>query len=67
MVKLGVFADTHVGRSIPNVISEHRRQAFRHAFSQAINIFIKERVEYVIHAGDLFEKRSMTPSDSLFV
>jgi len=67
MVKIGVFADTHVGRSIPNVISEYRRQAFRHAFSQAINVFVKEKVEYVIHAGDLFEKRSMTPSDSLFV
>lgn len=67
MVKIGVFADTHVGRSIPNVISDYRRQAFRHAFSQAINVFIKEDVEYVIHAGDLFERRSMTPSDSLFV
>lgn len=67
MVKIGVFADTHVGRSIPNVISEHRRQAFRHAFSQAIDVFVKEGVEYVLHAGDLFERRSMTPSDSLFV
>ncbi|MEM3618248.1 MAG: metallophosphoesterase [Candidatus Bathyarchaeia archaeon] len=67
MVKIGVFADTHVGRSIPNVISEYRRQDFRHAFSQAIDVFIKEDVEFVIHAGDLFERRSMTPSDSLFV
>ncbi|MGB9778536.1 MAG: metallophosphoesterase family protein [Candidatus Bathyarchaeales archaeon] len=67
MVKIGVFADTHVGRSIPNVISEYRRKAFRHAFSQAIDVFIQEGVDYVFHAGDLFEKRSMTPSDSLFV
>jgi DNA repair exonuclease SbcCD nuclease subunit len=67
MVKIGVFADTHVGRSIPNVIAEYRRQAFKHAFTQAINIFIEEGVELVIHAGDLFEKRSMTAPDSLFV
>ncbi|MEM3382626.1 MAG: metallophosphoesterase [Nitrososphaerales archaeon] len=67
MVKIGVLADTHVGRSIPNVISEYRRQAFRHAFSQAMDIFIEENVEYIFHGGDLFEKRSMTPSDSLFV
>jgi DNA repair exonuclease SbcCD nuclease subunit len=67
MVKIGVFADTHVGRSIPNIIAEYRRQAFRHAFTQAIDIFVKENVDLVIHAGDLFERRSMTPSDSLFV
>jgi DNA repair exonuclease SbcCD nuclease subunit len=67
VVKAGVFADTHVGRSIPNVIAEHRRQAFRHAFTQAVNVFAEEEVELVIHAGDLFEKRSMTASDSLFV
>jgi len=66
MVKIGVFADTHVGRSIPNIIAEHRRQAFRHAFTQAINIFIEEDVDLVVHAGDLFERRSMAP-DSLFV
>jgi DNA repair exonuclease SbcCD nuclease subunit len=67
MVKVGVFADTHVGRSIPNIIAEHRRQAFRHAFTQAINIFVEEGVDLVIHAGDLFERRSMTAPDSLFV
>jgi DNA repair exonuclease SbcCD nuclease subunit len=67
MVKVGVFADTHVGRSIPNIIAEHRRQAFRHAFTQAINVFIEEGVDLVVHAGDLFERRSMKPSDSLFV
>jgi len=67
MVKVGVFADTHVGRSIPNIIAEHRRQAFRHAFTQAINIFVEECVDFVIHAGDLFERRSMTAPDSLFV
>lgn len=67
MVKLGVFSDTHVGRTIPKAISDLRRRAFRHAFSQAIDIFIEEKVDYVIHAGDVFEKRSMTPDDSVFV
>lgn len=66
-MKIGVFADTHVGRKIPIEISELRRLAYRHAFTQSINIFIEEGVDYVIHAGDLFEKRSMTSEDSVFV
>ncbi len=67
MVKLGVFSDTHVGRSIPKDIASLRRKAFRHAFTQAIDIFIERKVDYVIHGGDVFERRSMTPEDSIFV
>jgi DNA repair exonuclease SbcCD nuclease subunit len=67
MVKIGVFSDTHVGRTIPKTVGELRQQAFRHAFSQAINILIQEKVDYVINAGDVFEKRSMNPGDSIFV
>jgi DNA repair exonuclease SbcCD nuclease subunit len=66
-LKVGLIADTHVGRNIPRVVGELRREAYRHAFSKAIDIFVEEGIDYVIHAGDLFEKRSMTPSDSLFV
>jgi len=66
-MKIGLFADTHVGRCIPRAIGELRRQAYRHAFRQVINTFIEENVDYVVHAGDLFEKRSMTPEDSVFV
>ncbi len=66
-MKIGIFADTHIGRCIPRSISELRRHAYRHAFTQAINVFIDEGVDYVVHAGDLFEKRSMTPEDSVFV
>lgn len=66
-MKIGVFADTHIGRSIPREVGELRRNAYRHAFTQAINIFIEEKVGCVIHAGDLFEKRSMTSEDSVFV
>ena len=66
-LKIGVFSDTHVGRNIPRVLRDARRKAFRHAFKQAIDIFIENDVDYVIHAGDLFEKRSMTPDDAVFV
>jgi DNA repair exonuclease SbcCD nuclease subunit len=65
--RIGVFSDTHIGRCIPRAVGELRRKAYRHAFTQAVNIFIDEGVDYVIHAGDLFEKRSMTPEDSVFV
>ncbi|HDN62505.1 MAG TPA: hypothetical protein ENF56_00925 [Candidatus Bathyarchaeota archaeon] len=67
MVKIGVFSDTHIGRAVPNVVAEQRRKAFRHAFKQAIDVFVHERVEYVVHGGDVFERRSMTPSDTKFV
>jgi len=66
-MKIGVFADTHVGRCTPRAIGEIRRKAYRHAFSQAINAFIDEGVDCLIHAGDVFEKRSMIPEDSVFV
>ena len=67
MVKIGVFSDTHIGRTVPNVVAEYRRKAFRHAFKQAVDIFIEEGVEYVVHGGDVFERRSMTPGDTKFV
>ncbi|MCD6529618.1 metallophosphoesterase family protein [Candidatus Bathyarchaeota archaeon] len=67
MVKIGVFSDTHIGRTVPNVVAEYRRRAFRHAFKQAIDIFVDKKVEYVIHGGDVFERRSMTPGDTRFV
>jgi len=66
-VKIGVCADTHIGRCIPRAIGDLRRKAYRHSFTQAINVFIEEGVDYLIHAGDVFEKRSMTPEDSVFV
>jgi len=66
-LRIGVFSDTHVGRCIPSEVRDLRREAFRYAFSQAIDTFIRERVDFVIHAGDLFEKAYMTPGDSMFV
>jgi DNA repair exonuclease SbcCD nuclease subunit len=67
MLRIGVFSDTHIGRNIPRVVGDARRHAFREAFKQAINIFIDNRVDYVVHGGDLFEKRSMAPDDAGFV
>ena len=66
-MKIGVFADTHIGRCVPRAIGELRRKAYRHSFNQAINAFIEEGVDCLIHAGDVFEKRSMMPEDSVFV
>jgi len=67
MVKLGVFSDTHVGRNLPREIGELRRVAFRSAFSRAIDLFVEEKVDYAIHCGDVFERRGMTPDDTIFV
>ena len=66
-MKIGLIADTHIGRNIPRVVGDLRREAYRHAFSKTIDILVNECVDYVLHAGDLFEKRSMVPSDALFV
>ncbi|MCS7126624.1 MAG: glutamate-cysteine ligase family protein [Aigarchaeota archaeon] len=67
MIRIGVFSDTHIGRNIPRVVGDARRIAFREAFRQAIDIFINSRVDYVLHCGDLFEKRSMSVEDVNFV
>lgn len=66
-LRIGVFSDTHIGRKVPLTIGDLRREAYCHAFTQAIDAFIQEDVDYVIHGGDLMEKRSMKPEDALFV
>ena len=66
-MRIGILSDTHIGRCVPRAIGELRRMAYRHAFSEAIDVFIREKISCLIHAGDVFEKRSMTPRDSVFV
>ncbi|MDG6918589.1 MAG: metallophosphoesterase [Nitrososphaerota archaeon] len=66
-MKIGVISDTHVGRAIPRQIGDARRESYRAALSQAIDINIKEGTDVLIHCGDVFEKRSMTPEDSVFI
>ncbi|MDG7016712.1 MAG: metallophosphoesterase family protein [Nitrososphaerota archaeon] len=66
-VKIGIFSDTHIARAVPRQIGDARREAYRHAFSQSIDRFIDEGVGVIANVGDIFEKRSMGPEDSVFV
>lgn len=66
-MKIVVFSDTHVGRAVPRQIGDLRREAYRSAFIQAIDQAISEAADVLVHVGDVFEKRSMTPEDSVFV
>ncbi len=54
-------ADTHIGTRQYGL--EVRRADFSKAFQQAVEIAIKERVEAVVHAGDLFDDRYPTAED----
>lgn len=47
------LADTHLGKT--NFKLEERREDFRRTFEQAIDTCIEEEVDFVIHAGDLFD------------
>jgi DNA repair exonuclease SbcCD nuclease subunit len=67
MVRIGIFSDTHVGSVMPTSSIATRREAFEHAFREAINVFCKEELDYVIHAGDLFERKWLKPYDTMFV
>jgi len=48
-------ADTHIGARQYGL--EERRGDFSRAFRQAIEIALEERVDAVVHAGDLFDDR----------
>lgn len=52
-MKFAHMADTHLGKT--NFKLEERREDFRRAFKQAIDICIEEDVDFVIHGGDLFD------------
>lgn len=66
-IRIGVFSDIHVGRNIPRVLGDAGGKAFHHAFKQAVTVFVGEKVDYVLHGGDLFEKRSMMLEDAVSV
>lgn len=55
------LADTHVGKRQYGL--EERRKDFSSAFEEAIEIAIKEEVEAVVHAGDLFDNRYPSAQD----
>ena len=60
-MRFAVLADSHIGRSIPLAVAEHRRKAFSVAFSRAVDAMIDEGVDYVFFCGDLFERRTLRP------
>jgi len=60
-LRFAVLADTHIGRSIPLAIAEHRRRAFSGAFTKAMDAIVEAGVDYVFICGDLFERRTLRP------
>jgi len=54
-------ADTHIG--VRQYGLEERRADFSRAFQQVIEIAMEERVDAVVHAGDLFEDRYPSAED----
>lgn len=54
-------ADTHIGSRQYGL--EERRADFSHAFHQAIEIAIAEKVDAIVHSGDLFDDRYPTAED----
>jgi DNA repair exonuclease SbcCD nuclease subunit len=47
-------SDTHLGKS--NFKLKQREKDFYKAFGQSVDIAIKEKVDFVIHTGDLFDE-----------
>jgi DNA repair exonuclease SbcCD nuclease subunit len=66
-MRFAVLADTHIGRSIPLMIADYRREAFEKAFSKSVDAIVEARVDYVFICGDLFERRSLRPNMVQFV
>lgn len=60
-MRFAVIADTHIGRSIPLAIGEHRRKAFSEAFAKIVDHCVARGVDYVFIGGDLFERRTLRP------
>lgn len=66
-MKFAILADTHIGRTIPLAVGQHRVQAFSKAFSHAVDAMIEEGVDYLFLCGDLFERRTLRPHLVFFV
>ena len=59
MVRFAHIADTHLGYRQFNL--EDREKDFYDSFNEAIDKIIEEHVDFVIHAGDLFETNRPQP------
>ena len=55
MYKVLHFGDSHLGRKHPSKISKERVQSSIKAFRHCINTAVEEDVDFVIHAGDVFD------------
>lgn len=51
-------SDTHLGRT--NYKLKEREKDFYKAFKQSVDIALEEKVDFVIHTGDLFDKGNPT-------
>ncbi|MEM0156825.1 MAG: exonuclease SbcCD subunit D [Thermoplasmataceae archaeon] len=53
MIRFLHMSDTHLGSRI--YMSDDREQDFYDSFDEAMDIAIKERVDFIVHSGDLFD------------
>lgn len=56
MYKVFHFGDTHLGRKHPSKIEKERVESSITAFRYCIDKAIEEDVDFIIHAGDVFDK-----------
>jgi len=61
------MGDTHLCRTYPQPIAHERVAAFNAAFKHVVERAIEEKVDFIIHAGDLFDKIHPWPSVVGFV
>lgn len=55
MYKVMHFGDTHLGRKHPSKISKERVESTIKAFQYCIDQAVEEDVDFIIHAGDVFD------------
>ena len=55
MYKVLHFSDTHLGRKHPSKISKKRVESSIKSFQHVIQKAVEEEVDFVIHAGDVFD------------
>ena len=53
MVRFMHFSDTHIGNR--QYYMQEREQDFMDSFSEAVSIGLKEKVDFLVHSGDLFD------------
>ncbi len=61
------FGDTHLSRTYPYPVSFERVSAFNKAFQHVIDKALELDVDFIIHAGDLFDRLNPWPSVVAFV